>query len=89
MRVFKQKEVKEIPQKTRVKTGVKTRERIFRLIQERPKITMKEMAEQTGLSIKGVEWNIRKLKEEGILRRVGAAKGGYWEVVEQSREEGK
>jgi ATP-dependent DNA helicase RecG len=45
---------------------------------------MKEMAEQTGLSIKGVEWNIRKLKEEGILRRVGPAKGGYWEIIEKS-----
>jgi ATP-dependent DNA helicase RecG len=87
--VFRRKEVKEIPQKTRVKTRVKTREKIIRLIQERPKITMKEMAERTGLSIKGVEWNIRKLKEEGILRRVGPAKGGYWEVVKQSREGGK
>jgi ATP-dependent DNA helicase RecG len=77
--VFKRKEVKEIPRKTREKT----REKIIRLIQERPKITMKEMAEQTGLSIKGVEWNIRKLKEEGILRRVGPAKGGYWEIIEK------
>lgn len=68
---------------------MKTREKIIHLIQETPKITMKEMAEQTGLSIKGVEWNIRKLKEEGVLRRVGPAKGGYWEVVELSREGGK
>ena len=82
--VFTRKEIKEIPQKTRVKTRVKTREKIIYLIQERSRITMRDIAERTGLSIKGLEWNIKKLKEEGILRRVGPAKGGYWEIIKKS-----
>jgi len=28
-----------------------------------------------------VDWQIKQLKEEGKLRRIGPAKGGYWEVV--------
>jgi len=82
--VFKRKEAKQVLQQTRVKTREKTREKIIRLIQARPRITMREIAERTGLSIKGVEWNIKKLKEEGILRRIGPAKGGYWEIIKKS-----
>ena len=62
------------------KTRVKTREKILRILKKRPEITIKELAEEIGLSSKGVEWNIRKLKEEGVLERVGPAKGGRWVV---------
>ena len=72
--------------KTGLKTGLKTelkgRVWILELIRERPKITITELIEETGLSRNGVKWNIDKLKDEGIVRRVGPAKGGHWEVVE-------
>ncbi len=45
------------------------------------KITTKELADKTGLSVKGIEWNIKELKDKGLLRRIGADRGGYWEVV--------
>lgn len=67
-------------QKTREKTGEKTREKIIQLIKESPKITTKDLSEKTGLSIKGIEWNLKKLKSENALRRVGPDKGGYWEA---------
>jgi ATP-dependent DNA helicase RecG len=38
------------------------------------------MALKTGLSIRGVEYNLNKLKEEGLIKRIGPAKGGHWEV---------
>jgi ATP-dependent DNA helicase RecG len=41
-----------------------------------------ELAGAVGLSTKGIEWNIRRLKEKGRLRRVGPDKGGHWELVE-------
>ena len=63
-----------------VKTVVKTVEKIIALIKENPKITQKELSEKTGLTIRGVEWNLKKLKEEGILKRIGSAKGGHWEI---------
>jgi len=28
----------------------------------------------------GVKWNIKKLKQKGLLQRIGPAKGGYWKV---------
>ncbi|MBR1609408.1 MAG: winged helix-turn-helix transcriptional regulator [Kiritimatiellae bacterium] len=46
-----------------------------------PDVTIPELANATGLSLSGVKWNIRKLKANGRLRRVGADKGGRWEVV--------
>ena len=43
---------------------------------------MAELARVTGLSAKGVEKNIRILREEDIIRRVGPDNGGHWEVME-------
>ena len=37
----------------------------------------------TGLTRRGVEWNLRKIKSEGIIKRVGPAKGGHWEVIDK------
>ncbi len=67
------------------KTGEKTREKIIQLIRENPRITTKELAEKTGLSTKGVEWNLKSLKDEKKLRRVGGRKEGFWEVLETTR----
>ncbi|HLC81590.1 MAG TPA: winged helix-turn-helix transcriptional regulator [Candidatus Nanoarchaeia archaeon] len=65
---------------TRDKTGDKTRDKIIQLIKENFRITARELAGRTGLSVKGVEWNIKKLKADRILKRAGGKKGGYWEV---------
>jgi ATP-dependent DNA helicase RecG len=64
-----------------VKTKEKTREKILRLIRADPLLSTAELAEQLGLTQKGVEWQIQKLKADGILKRVGPARGGNWEIV--------
>ena len=46
-----------------------------------PYITINELAEIVGISPKGVEWQIAKLKKEGGIKRIGSDKGGHWEVV--------
>lgn len=46
-----------------------------------PYITIKELAEIVGISPKGVEWQIAKLKKEGRIKRMGPDKGGHWEVM--------
>jgi ATP-dependent DNA helicase RecG len=66
--------------KTRVKTRVKTREKILELIRVNPNITNQELADELELTVKGIEWQIKKLKEDGKLKRIGGAKGGHWEV---------
>ena len=70
--------------KTVVKTVVKTVGKILSLINENPKITREELSAKTGLTIRGVEWNLAKLKQKGLLKRIGPAKGGYWEIIENS-----
>ena len=55
-------------------------EKILRHIQENPSITQQELSGKTGLTRRGIEWNLEKLKEKGILKRIGPDKGGYWEV---------
>lgn len=65
------------------KTVEKTVEKILVLIKANPHITQKQLIHETGLTRRGVEWNLKKLKKEGRLKRVGPAKGGYWEVIEK------
>ena len=58
----------------------KTREKVLLLIQENPVITIAELAEKLKLTVKGVEWQLSKLKNEGAIIRIGEDKGGKWEV---------
>jgi ATP-dependent DNA helicase RecG len=62
-------------------TVEKTVEKILIAIQQKPSITIKELENITGLSRRGIEWNIKKLKKEGKIKRIGPDKGGYWEIV--------
>ena len=52
--------------------------KILELIKNDKKISVPEIAEIIGLSIKGVEKNIRQLKQEGILSRTSDTKRGEW-----------
>ena len=65
------------------KTREKTREKVIDLIKNNPKITTAELAEILEITVKGIEWNLVKLKEKGIIKRIGPAKGGYWEVIKK------
>ena len=67
----------------------KTVEKILRVMKENPKITIMELTKRTGLTRRGVEWNIDKLKKEGKIKRIGGKKGGYWKVLEDENNEGK
>ena len=67
--------------KTTGKTGAKARDRVLALIRANPEITVKQLAEVIGLSTHGVDWHIRKLKQQGWLKRIGSRKAGRWEVL--------
>jgi len=66
--------------KTRVKTRVKTGVKMVDIFKANASVTREELAIALGLTVKGVDWHISRLKAKGILRRVGPAKGGHWEV---------
>lgn len=58
-----------------------TEKMIFSLVKKNRRISKKEMIDQGSLSKKAVDYNIEKLKEKGLLRRIGPDKGGYWEIL--------
>ncbi len=68
-----------IPQKTRDKT----RDKIIFLIKKDPGISMKKLASKLDITEKGVEWQIKKLRDEKIIRRVGSKKHGHWEIIDK------
>jgi len=75
------KHAKKTRMKTRGITRVKTRVKILELLKENPKMSIPELAEETGLTGKGIEWNLAKLKQEGVITRVGPDRGGRWKVT--------
>lgn len=64
------------------KSVEKSVEKVWRLMKQDPYITTKQIADAVGLSIRGIEENIKKLKREGRIRRIGGDKGGHWKVIE-------
>lgn len=57
------------------------RERILECISQDGKVTTAILASRLEMSVSGIERNLRILKQEGRLRRVGPDKGGRWEVI--------
>ena len=45
-------------------------------------VTISELSLILKISTTAIENNLSRLKKKGILRRVGPAKGGHWEVVD-------
>ena len=58
-----------------------TRRRILSLLSDEPRVTQVEIAERLGITRDGVTYHFRKLRADGIIRRVGSRKSGHWEVV--------
>ena len=59
----------------------KTPERILAIIRGNAQITLPEIALRLGLTERAVEKQVRKLREQRVIARVGSAKGGHWEVL--------
>lgn len=55
-------------------------ESIIVMIQNKPTISAKEMAEQIKISPRAVEKNLSTLKEKGVIDRIGPPRGGRWKV---------
>ena len=64
------------------KSNRKSNRKILDAMRESSRISIRELQEITGLSESGVKKIIRKLREDGIVKRVGGAKGGHWEVLQ-------
>ena len=63
-----------------LKGNPKSNQKILMAMRENPNVTIKELQDITGLSESGVKKNIRQLRQEGTVSRVGGAKGGRWVI---------
>ena len=59
----------------------KTSGKILELIKENRYITIPELSQEIGVAERTIERNLQNLQNKNLLKRVGGAKGGYWEVV--------
>jgi len=57
-----------------------TEEKIIEIMRTRPTASAKTIGEEIGVTTRGVEKCIRRLRDAGLVERMGAAKGGHWVV---------
>ena len=57
-----------------------TQEKIINLIKKNPGITQAEMAKILDLTRDGISYNIKILKEKGMIERIGSTKNGIWKI---------
>ena len=58
-----------------------TAQRLISVMKRNPRVTTAELAAELGVTDKGIEWQIVKLRKDKIIRRVGGRKFGSWEVL--------
>ena len=58
-----------------------TEKQIIYLMSNNPNITQKQLAEKLNVTEKTIKRNTLKLKEKGILVRIGSDKNGYWKIT--------
>ena len=64
------------------KSREKSREKIINIIRKNPSVTQFELSTILQISTKAIEKQIKNLKEDGIIHRVGPDNGGHWEIVD-------
>lgn len=70
----------------RKKSVGKTSRIILDACQKNKDITIPEIAALAGVTERSIERNIQKLQADGLLRRVGGRKEGYWEALDKALE---
>lgn len=58
----------------------KSRDKVVAMLSEDGKLSAVALAGKIGISAKAVEKHLANLKADGIIERIGSAKGGYWKV---------
>ena len=66
-----------------VKFGVKfgaNEKKVLLLLNDSPGLSASEIAEQVGISKRGVEKQMKKFRELGVITRHGSNKNGLWVI---------
>ncbi|CAN5490676.1 helix-turn-helix domain-containing protein [soil metagenome] len=63
-----------------------TQKKILVLLKAQPSITRKELAERIGITLDGVKYHLAKMAAAGVVRHVGSARAGHWEVLDDGEQ---
>jgi len=75
-------EADQKPTRSRPETDQKKQEEaIIGLIKDNPYISRKEIGQQLSIHDSSVKRRLASLQEQNIIERIGAAKGGYWNII--------
>lgn len=77
-------EIIETEKKVTVKVTQKVtgnQKKILEAIRKNSSITQEELAEIVGITRKSIISNMKKLQENGLIKRIGADKNGYWQII--------
>jgi len=69
--------------KSSVKSSVNTDDKILEHLKQNPKSTIKELAKLLNLTTRAIEKQISNLKKENKIQRIGSARKGYWEIIDE------
>ena len=57
-------------------------QKILEAVKENKYVSQSELATQLAITRETINRNMKKLREQGIIKRMGADKNGHWEIVE-------
>ena len=60
----------------------KRSEKILQILRQSPDLSAKDLSRFLNITPRAVEKQIANLRDEGRLQRIGPARGGRWEVIE-------
>lgn len=61
----------------------KEEKNILKLFRDNPKITSEELSKLLEINLRNTKKRISKLKEKGLINRIGPDKGGHWEITKK------
>lgn len=53
---------------------------IMKILEKEPNITQKELSVRSNISLRTIQRILKKLREEGMIERIGGKKYGHWEL---------
>ena len=71
----------KVTKKVTIKVTI-NQQKIIDVIKKNPYLTQEELADIIGITKKSVTVNMKKLQKNGLIKRIGANKNGYWQVNE-------
>jgi len=84
LRAIEDSDLASDQEKVSEKTPEKMSEKIITLLGADGSLSIKVLAEQLGKATRTVERTLRKLREAGVIERIGPDRGGHWVVKHKS-----